>query len=246
MILRSGRIVENQNQLYSPFDSLPATKLSQTQSLMSQFNENMPLPPGSDHGDHGSFEPDTCRPLREYLHPPRQTTPSCIVLPVNHHRFNLKPGTIQLLPTFHGMDSENPYTHMKEFEDVCGTCMDQTVNEDVVRLKLFPFSLKDKAKMWLNTLAPRSIGTWREMQTTFLKKYFPANRTANLQRQMMNFSCKPNENFAQAWERFKDLLNACPHHAFEQLRVVSFFYDTLTPNLKMIVSTMCNSATINQ
>ena len=132
MILRSGRIVENQNQLYSPFDSLPATKLSQTQSLMSQFNENMPLPPGSDHGDHGSFEPEACRPLREYLHPPRQTTPSCIVLPINHHRFNLKPGTIQLLPTFHGMDSENPYTHMKEFEDVCGTCMDQTVNEDVV------------------------------------------------------------------------------------------------------------------
>ena len=55
---------------------------------MSQYNENMPPSPGSDHGDQGSFEPDTCRPLGEYLHPPRQTTPSCIVLPVNHHRFN--------------------------------------------------------------------------------------------------------------------------------------------------------------
>ena len=53
-----------------------------------------PLPPGSDHGDQGSFEPDTCRPLREYLHPPRQTTTSCIVLPINHHTFNLKSGTI--------------------------------------------------------------------------------------------------------------------------------------------------------
>ena len=55
-----------------------------------------------------------------------------IVLPVNHHKFNLEPGTIQLLPTFHGMDSENPYTHMKEFEEVCGTCMEQMINEDVV------------------------------------------------------------------------------------------------------------------
>ena len=159
MIFRSGRIVENQNKIYSPFDSLPTTKLSLTQSLISQYNENMPPPPGSDYSDQGSFEPNTCRPLREYFHLPRQTTPSYIVLPVNNHRFNLKPGSIQLLPTFHGMDFENPYTHMKEFEDVCGTCMDQTVNEDVVRLKLFPFSLKDKAKMWLNTLAPRSIGT---------------------------------------------------------------------------------------
>ena len=74
MILRSGRIVKNQNQLFSPFDSLPTTKLSLTQSLMSQYNENMPPPLGSDHSDQGSFEPDTCRPLREYLHPPRQTT----------------------------------------------------------------------------------------------------------------------------------------------------------------------------
>ena len=57
---------------------------------------------------------------------------------------------------------------------------------------------------------------------------------------MMNFSYKFNENFTQAWERFKNLLNDCPHHAFEQWRVVSFFHDVLTPNLKMIVSTMCN------
>jgi len=183
---------------------------------MSQHNENMPVAHGGDHSDQDPLEPDAFRPLREYLHPPRQTTPSCIVLPVNHHRFNFKLDTIQLLPTFHGMESENPYTHMKEFKEVCGTCMDSTVNEDVVRLKLFPFSLKDKGKMWLDTLPPRSIRTWREMQTTFVKNYFPANRTATLQRQMMNFACKPNKNLAQAWERFKDLLHAYPHHAFEQ------------------------------
>jgi len=33
--------------------------------------------------------------------------------------------------------------------------VDHNVNENVVRLKLFPFSLKDKAKMWLNTLEPK-------------------------------------------------------------------------------------------
>lgn len=64
-----------------------------------------------------------------------------------------------MLPTFHGMDLENLYTHMREFEEVCGTCVYQNVNKDTMRLKLFPFSLKDKAKMWLNTLESRSIGT---------------------------------------------------------------------------------------
>lgn len=55
------------------------------------------------------------------------------------------------------MDSKNSYTHTREFKEVCGICVDQNVNEDIVRLKLFPFSLKDKVKMWLNTLEPRLI-----------------------------------------------------------------------------------------
>ena len=33
---------------------------------------------------------------------------------------------------------------------------------EVVRLKLFPFSLKEKAKLWFYGLRPRFIGTWFE------------------------------------------------------------------------------------
>jgi hypothetical protein len=35
---------------------------------------------------------------------------------------------------------------------------------NTIRLKLFPFSLKDKAKTWLQNLRPGSIRTWDEMQ----------------------------------------------------------------------------------
>lgn len=79
---------------------------------------------------------------------------------------------IPLIPHFHGMEAENPYLHIKEFEEVCSTFMDRTCTEEVIRLKLFPFSLKDKAKTCLNSLRPRSIGTWQEMQTEFLKNSF--------------------------------------------------------------------------
>ena len=68
-------------------------------------------------------------------------------------------------------------------------------------LKLFPFSLKDKVKTWLNSLRPRSIGTWQEMQTNFLKKFFPIHRTNALKGQIMNFSQKDNETFYQFSER---------------------------------------------
>ena len=41
-------------------------------------------------------------------------------------------------------------------------------------------------------------------------------------------------------ERFKDLLNSCPHHDFEKWLIISFFYERLTPETKQFVETMCN------
>ncbi|THV56052.1 hypothetical protein EZV76_17025, partial [Flagellimonas alvinocaridis] len=80
-----------------------------------------------------------------------------------------------------------------------------------MRLKLFQFSLKDKAKQWYNSILSHSISTWEEMSKLFLLKFFPAGHTMALQRQMQKFSVKPAETFYQAWERFKDLQIACPH-----------------------------------
>ena len=139
---------------------------------------------------------------------------------------------IPLLPNFYSLDSKSLYLHLKEFDEVCATFDDQTCTNEIVKLKLFPFSLKDKAKNWLNSLKPRSIGTWQEMQAEFLKKFFPTHKTNALKRQIQNFSQNSNEVFFQCWERFKDLLNSCPHHGFEKWRLISFFYEGLTPETK--------------
>jgi len=37
--------------------------------------------------------------------------------------------------------------HLKEFEEVCNTYNDSNCSMNTIRLKLFPFSLKDKAKI---------------------------------------------------------------------------------------------------
>ncbi|RVW37788.1 hypothetical protein CK203_101726 [Vitis vinifera] len=86
---------------------------------------------------------------------------------------------------------------------------------DLMRLKLFPFTLKDKAKIWLNSLRPRSIRTWTDLQAEFLKKFFPTHRTNGLKRQISNFSAKENEKFYECWERYMEAINACPHHGFD-------------------------------
>ena len=103
--------------------------------------------------------------LRDFMHPTRTGSPSCIIFPLNATRFNFKPGIIQLLPTFHGFESENPYLHLREFEEVCNKCIVQNCSMNIIRLKFFLFSLKDKGKTWLQNLRSGSIRTWDEMQT---------------------------------------------------------------------------------
>ncbi|RVW58683.1 hypothetical protein CK203_102761 [Vitis vinifera] len=140
----------------------------------------------------------------------------------------IRPHIVPLLPNFHGMESENPYAHIKEFEEVCNTFREGGASIDLMRLKLFPFTLKDKAKIWLNSLRPRSIRNWVDLQAEFLKKFFPTHRTNGLKRQISNFSAKENEKFHECWERYMEAINACPHHGFDTWLLVSYFYDGMS------------------
>ena len=106
-----------------------------------------------------------------FIHPPRISAPSCIVPQTKE--MVIRPYLVPLLPTFHGMKSENPYSHIREFEEVYNTFKEDTATVDLMRLKLFPFTLKDKEKIWFNSLRPRSIQNWTEMQAEFLKKSSP-------------------------------------------------------------------------
>lgn len=99
------------------------------------------------------------RTLHEYLQLIRTNHSSCVIFSTNFDMFDLKPNIIYVLPKFYGLDSKSPYLHLKEFDEVCATLHNQNITNDVVRLKLLPFSLKEKDKNLLNSLKPRSIST---------------------------------------------------------------------------------------
>ena len=58
---------------------------------------------------------------------------------------------------------------------------------DVIGLRLFPFSLKDKTKAWLNSLSLGSIHDWHTLAKKFLAKYFPPMKIVKLQNEITNF-----------------------------------------------------------
>ena len=55
---------------------------------------------------------------------------------------------------------------------------------DLLKMKAFPLTLKDKAKIWLNSLRPRTIRNWAELQAEFLKKFFSTTKTNSLKRKI--------------------------------------------------------------
>ncbi|RVW83972.1 hypothetical protein CK203_047320 [Vitis vinifera] len=199
---------------------------------MENQGENQQTQQGPNNGNsHMS------RSMREYMHPQRIGMGSCIVLP--NEPIVIKTHLVPLLPQFHGMENENPYTHIKDFEEVCHTFQEGTASIELMRLKLFPFTLKDKAKLWFNSLRPQSIRSWLELQTTFLKKFFPIHRTSGLKRQITNFVALDNEKFYACWERYMEVINACPHHGFDTWMLVSYFYEGMSPTMKQLLETMC-------
>ena len=110
---------------------------------------------------------------------------------------------------------------------------------DLLKLKAFPLTLKDKAKIWLYSLRPRTIRNWAKLQAEFLKKFFNTTKTNSLKRQIYTYSAYDNEKFYQCWERFMETINACPHHGFDTWMLVNHFYDGMSPPMKQLLETMC-------
>ena len=183
------------------------------------------------------MNPTTYRSMRDHIHPLRVSAPSCIIPPADD--VVVRPYLVPLLPTFHGMENDNPYTHIRQFEEVCTTFKEGVLDMDLLKLKAFPLTLKDKAKIWLNSLRPRTIRNWAKLQVEFLKKFFSTTKTNNLKRQIYTYSAYDNEKFYQCWERFMETINACPHHGFDTWMLVNHFYDVMSPPMKQLLETMC-------
>nr|GEW84457.1 reverse transcriptase domain-containing protein [Tanacetum cinerariifolium] len=55
------------------------------------------------------------------------------------------------------------------------------------------------------------------------------HRTTNLRNEISNFQQRFDESFHEVWDRYTDLLCACPHHGFTELYQLDTFYNALNP-----------------
>ncbi|CAN6447170.1 unnamed protein product [Victoria cruziana] len=157
--------------------------------------------------------------------------------------YEIKASTINMLPSFYSLASEDPYRHLDEYLDICATVRISHIKNDALRLRLFPFSLKEKVKNWLKSLLPSiRIATWEDLQREFLKKYFSIGKTNYYKRAITTFSTLEGESFHQAWERMKELLRMYPHHQIPKWHVIQGFYDRLTEAHRQTIDSFCGES----
>ena len=146
--------------------------------------------------------------------------------PINANNFELKAGLISLVQQqqFGGHSYEDPYGHISTFLRLCYTVKMNGVEHDVIKLRLFPFSLTDKAQNWFESLSKGSIDTWGDLVRIFLIKFFPPQVTSQLRVEICQFKQGVTETLYDAWDRYKDLLRRCPPHGFELWFQAQTFY----------------------
>ena len=165
-------------------------------------------PQGGHNGNNGrNYVPrpfiqpnDSFMLLKEFTLPPIVVQYAIQRPPIQANNFELKAVTLQMLQNimFHGRPSENLNTHLTNFIEVCDTIKYNGVTEEVLRLRLFPLSLGDRAKHWLTSQLPNSITSWNNLVQKFMTKFFPPAKIAQLVQEINTFRQLEGENLAEA------------------------------------------------
>jgi hypothetical protein len=108
-------------------------------------------------------------------------------LQTDNLEFELKPSLINLVQaTTFGGKEEDATKHLQNFLEIGSTIIIKDVAQDIILLRLFPFSLEGRAKQWFYT-NKEDINTWDRCSKAFLSKFFPIGKTHTLRGKIYNF-----------------------------------------------------------
>jgi hypothetical protein len=152
-------------------------------------------------------------------------TPTALPAPEANF-YEIKPALLNLVmkDQFSGVSTDDVVAHLNNFVELCEMQKYKDVDGDIIKLKLFPFSLREKAKDWLLSLPRNSIYSWVKCKDAFIGKYYPPTKIIALRSDIMKFRQFDNEHVAQAWERMKSMIKNYPTHGLTTWMIIQTFY----------------------
>ena len=125
--------------------------------------------------------------------------------PIEANNFELKPILITMVQQhqFTGHPSEDPNEHLGRFIRMANIVKLNGENPDVIKLQLFPFSLRDIAASWFESLPYGSVNNWKELVEEYLSIFFPHALTSEMRGEIIPFKQKEDGSLYNAKERYK-------------------------------------------
>ena len=119
--------------------------------------------------------------MEDFWRPSVQDEYSIVRQPaIEANNFELKPALITIVQQhqFTGHYFEDPNEHMRRFMRMENTVKLNGVKPEVIRLQLFPFSLRDVAATWFESLLVESMENWEELVEDYMGRFFPLTLTS--------------------------------------------------------------------
>src|SRR4051812_23136038 len=115
-----------------------------------------------------------CTPIA----PPATSAPS----------YEVKPALLNLVMKYQFSGAgEDAALHLNNFVELCDMQKYKEVDGGIVKLKIFPFSLRERAKELLQSLPKNSIDSWDKCKNDFIGKYYSPDKIIQLRSNIVNF-----------------------------------------------------------
>ncbi|XP_042005854.1 uncharacterized protein LOC121754585 [Salvia splendens] len=96
---------------------------------------------------------------------------------------------------FHGREDEEPISHLNAFYELTMNHRPANVPHDNIKRALFPFSLRDKAREWYDSLPGYNVATFEDLKSKFLLEYNSPMKIERLRDAITSFRQQDDESF---------------------------------------------------
>jgi hypothetical protein len=112
--------------------------------------------------------------------------------------------------------------HIINFDRLCGTIKTPNLDPGILRVKLFPYSLTRKAKLWYENAPKKDLKSWFNLRASFLERF--GKCTLLHKKYILDFKQQENETLTHAWVRSKKITYNMEHGLRDWMLTNSFYY----------------------
>jgi len=136
---------------------------------------------------------------------------------------------------FFCLHQEGPFNHHVTFYEGCATLGTNSNDEDTIYLKLFPFSLTGKAKIWLQSHPSQSFTNSEDLEKKFLVIFFSPSKYISVKATIATFSQGFDEHFLWTLGKIQGIVKKCSNHGFDDITKLNLFYNGLRPQTRVLL-----------